>query len=117
MASLTTRRLHGAATQSASPLGPGRALTLPCGWNNAGRAGKLEILKYLSASGHSLSRSSSRRRSTSAGAESVARWCFYHLRIYDNCLELLLPERARQLHAACAQTLAGKVEVSTRILG
>ena len=28
-------RLHGAAIQSASPLGPGRALTLPCGWNNA----------------------------------------------------------------------------------
>ena len=28
--------LHGAAIQSASPLGPGRALTLPCGWNNAG---------------------------------------------------------------------------------
>ena len=27
---------HGAAIQRASPLGPGRALTLPCGWNNAG---------------------------------------------------------------------------------
>ena len=38
MASLTTCRLHGAAIQRASPLGPGRALTLPCGWNNAGRA-------------------------------------------------------------------------------
>ena len=37
MASLTTCRLHGAAIQRASPLGPGRALTLPCGWNNAGR--------------------------------------------------------------------------------
>ena len=37
MASLTACRLHGAAIQSASPLGPGRALTLPCGWNNAGR--------------------------------------------------------------------------------
>ena len=36
MASLTTCRLHGAAIQSASPLGPGRALTLPCGWNIAG---------------------------------------------------------------------------------
>ena len=35
MASLTTCRLHGAAIQRASPLGPGRALTLPCGWNNA----------------------------------------------------------------------------------
>ena len=37
VASLTTCRLHGAAIQRASPLGPGRALTLPCGWNNAGR--------------------------------------------------------------------------------
>ena len=36
VASLTTRRLHGAAIQRASPLRPGRALTLPCGWNNAG---------------------------------------------------------------------------------
>ena len=36
VASLTTSRLHGAAIQRASPLGPGRALTLPCGWNNAG---------------------------------------------------------------------------------
>ena len=34
--SLTTCRLHGAAIQRASPLGPGRALTLSCGWNNAG---------------------------------------------------------------------------------
>ncbi len=31
VASLTTCRLHGAAIQRASPLGPGRALTLPCG--------------------------------------------------------------------------------------
>ena len=37
VASLKTCRLHGAAIQRASPLGPGRALTLPCGWNNAGR--------------------------------------------------------------------------------
>ena len=36
VASLTTCRLHGAATQRASPLGSGRTLTLPCGWNNAG---------------------------------------------------------------------------------
>ena len=36
VASLTTCRLHGAPIQRASPLGPGRALTLPCGWNNAG---------------------------------------------------------------------------------
>ena len=27
----------------ASPLGPGRALTLPCGWNNAGRVGVLVV--------------------------------------------------------------------------
>ena len=26
-------RLYGAAVRSAPPLGPGRALTLPCGWN------------------------------------------------------------------------------------
>ena len=38
VASLTTCCLHGAAIQSASPLGTGRALTLPCGWNNAGQA-------------------------------------------------------------------------------
>ena len=37
VASLRTCRLHGAAIQRTSPLGPGRALTLPCGWNNAGR--------------------------------------------------------------------------------
>ena len=37
VASLTTCRLHGAAIRSASPLGPGRALTLPCGWNNLRR--------------------------------------------------------------------------------
>ena len=36
VASLKTCRLHGAAIQRASPLRPGRALTLPCGWNNAG---------------------------------------------------------------------------------
>ena len=36
VASLPPCCLHGAAIQSASPLGPGRALTLPCGWNNAG---------------------------------------------------------------------------------
>ena len=36
VASLTTCRLHGAAIQRASPLGPDRALTLPCRWNNAG---------------------------------------------------------------------------------
>ena len=36
VASLPPCRLHGAAIQRASPLGPGRALTLPCGWNNAG---------------------------------------------------------------------------------
>ena len=36
VASLTTCRLRGAAIQRASPLGLGRALTLPCGWNNAG---------------------------------------------------------------------------------
>ena len=40
VASLTTCRLHGAAIQRASPLGPGRALTLPCGWNNAGMEGQ-----------------------------------------------------------------------------
>ena len=34
VASSKTCRLHGAAIQSASPLGPGRAPTLPCGWNN-----------------------------------------------------------------------------------
>ena len=38
VASLKTCRLHGAAIQRASPLRPGRALTLPCGWNNAGPA-------------------------------------------------------------------------------
>ena len=37
VASLPPCRLYGAAIQSASPLGPGRALTLPCGWNNAGQ--------------------------------------------------------------------------------
>ena len=37
VASLPPCRVYGAATQRASPLGPGRALTLPCGWNNAGR--------------------------------------------------------------------------------
>ena len=37
VASLPSCRLHGAAIQRASPLGPGRALTLSCGWNNAGR--------------------------------------------------------------------------------
>ena len=37
VASLTTCRLHGAAIQKASPPGPGRALTLPCGCNIAGR--------------------------------------------------------------------------------
>ena len=36
VASLTTCRLQGAPIQRASPLGPGRALTFPCGWNNAG---------------------------------------------------------------------------------
>ena len=35
VASLTTCRLYGAAIQRDSPLGPGRALTLPCGWNIA----------------------------------------------------------------------------------
>ena len=35
VASLKTCRLYGAAIQRASPLGPGRALTLPCGWNIA----------------------------------------------------------------------------------
>ena len=28
--------LYGAATLRPPPLGPGRGLTLPCGWNNAG---------------------------------------------------------------------------------
>ena len=37
VAALKTCRLHGAAIQNASPPGPGRALTLPCGWNNAGQ--------------------------------------------------------------------------------
>ena len=36
MASLPPCRLYGAAIPRAPPLGPGRALTLPCGWNNAG---------------------------------------------------------------------------------
>ena len=40
VASSTTCRLHGAAIQIASPLGPGRALTLPCGWNNAAGTGR-----------------------------------------------------------------------------
>ena len=44
VASLTTRRLHGAAIQRPLPLGPGRALTLPCGWNNAGRTA--DVAKY-----------------------------------------------------------------------
>ena len=43
VASLTTCCLHGSAIQSASPLGPGRALTLPCGWNNAGRVDHTEF--------------------------------------------------------------------------
>ena len=30
--------LYGAATLRPPPLGPGRGLTLPCGWNNAGTA-------------------------------------------------------------------------------
>ena len=34
--SLPPWRLYGAAIQRASPLGPGRALTLPCGWNIEG---------------------------------------------------------------------------------
>ena len=37
VASLPPCRLYGAAIYiRAPPLGPGRALTLPCGWNNAG---------------------------------------------------------------------------------
>ena len=36
VASLPPCRLYGAAIPRAPPLGPGRALTLPCGWNNAG---------------------------------------------------------------------------------
>ena len=31
--------LYGAATLRPPPLGPGRSLTLPCGWNNAGTVG------------------------------------------------------------------------------
>ena len=37
MASLTTCCLHGAAIKRVPPLGPGRALTLPCGWNKRRR--------------------------------------------------------------------------------
>ena len=36
VASLPPCRLYGAVIPRAPPLGPGRALTLPCGWNNAG---------------------------------------------------------------------------------
>ena len=45
VASLTACQLHGAAIQRASPLGPGRALTLPCGWNNAGMARQEPVLR------------------------------------------------------------------------
>ena len=38
VASLPPCCLYGAAIQRASPLGPGRALTLPRGWNNADNA-------------------------------------------------------------------------------
>ena len=31
------RSKHGAAMQRAAPLGPGMRLSLPCGWDNAGR--------------------------------------------------------------------------------
>ena len=39
VASLPPCCLYGAVIPIAPPLGPGRALTLPCGWNNAGAAG------------------------------------------------------------------------------
>ena len=35
--------LYGAATLRAPPLGPGRGLTLPCGWNNAGENAPAEL--------------------------------------------------------------------------
>ena len=33
-------RLYGAATLRPTPLGPGRGLTLPCGWSNAAQFGR-----------------------------------------------------------------------------
>ena len=39
MASLPPCRLYGAAMQRSLPLGPGQALTLPCGWDIAGPPG------------------------------------------------------------------------------
>ena len=55
VASLTTCRLHGAAIRRASPLGPGRALTSPRGWNTAGQLWSQDLLPYIAKSRPALS--------------------------------------------------------------
>ena len=45
VASLPPCRLYGAVIPIAPPLGLGRALTLPCGWNNAGHRCRGHVLR------------------------------------------------------------------------
>ena len=77
VATLPTCRLHGAATQRVPPIGPGRALTLPCGWNNAGplptRSTALPPTSSCSRSSGTYTRSPRALRPSSARARSSPR--------------------------------------------
>ena len=93
VASSTPCRLHGATTQRAPPLGPGRALALPCGWNNAGHGAAKDR-------GHLQQRLPGPHRARAAGAAGAAtgerlidfkNWSF---------IELLRLLRCRQLRCS-----------------
>ena len=73
------------------------------------RGTKMGFLKFLTASGNTATETGGRRRS-SAASGAVGRFVFSHLRLLDNVLELLLRADARQLHAACANSLEGAVD-------
>ena len=60
--------LYGAATLRPTPLGPGRGLTLPCGWNNAGSARATpRVTPWLRGSPSRTSGASSRARARRSG--------------------------------------------------
>ena len=73
VASLTPCRLHGAATQRASPLGPGRALTLPCGWNIAGHADASKEGGFSSHTAKSAKEQAKRRATLQRLCKSLCR--------------------------------------------
>ena len=77
-----------------------------------GRGVHLGLLKMLSTSGALKDVGGGERRRSSA-PNAGSKILFHHLKIYDAVLGAMLEGRSRELHAACASALEGRIDQAT----